>query len=164
MDIFWCQLLKNMSNLISWINFTDMQWYHPHSSAHNCFGFALPGMEICFNNELKHKQKRYVGDMRRGASTNKLSRANSKQLGVLISEGIICTQWAYTLCVVVSDTPLNLNSFHFCTIVPFELLTLRSNYTLSEVETRILECAVKWQCIITFARTFSNYVFTLYSS
>jgi hypothetical protein len=35
---------------------------------------------------------------------------------------------------------------------------------LAEVEIRIIECAVKWQCMITLARTFSKFVLTLYSS
>ena len=32
----------------------------------------------------------------------------------------------------------------------------------TEVEIRILECVVKWQCIFSFAWTFSNSVLTLY--
>ena len=32
---------------------------------------------------------------------------------------------------------------------------------ITEIEVRILECVVKWQCIVTFARTFSNSVLTL---
>ncbi len=46
-------------------------------------------LESCSNDELSRKQKRYIGGTNRGTSRKKRNKANSKELGIRISEDII---------------------------------------------------------------------------